>query len=320
MSYPWKKLGRVFIPQDVAGRPWLQAFAQGPCVLPFDDFVRVYFSCRPLPDRSGQFVSYSAHVDLARDDLTTILRVSDRPFLELGGTGCFDEFGTYPLSVVRVDGVVHGYYGGWTRCESVPFDVAIGLARSHDDGVTFERVGPGPVLGAGLDEPFVLSGPKIRKFDDRWLLYYIAGRRWLLDQGRPEPVYKIRMAISDDGVEWHREGRDLIADCLGPDEAQASPDVFSREGRHHMFYCYRHGTAYRGKERGYRIGYAHSSDLLHWTRDDERAGLDVSAEGWDSEMVSYPHVFDLDGVVYMFYLGNAVGRDGFGVARLEGSL
>ncbi len=37
-------------------------------------------------------------------------------------------------------------------------------------------------------------------------------------------------------------------------------------------------------------------------------------------MISYPHVFELDGETYMLYLGNQVGREGFGIARLEGEL
>ena len=55
-------------------------------------------------------------------------------------------------------------------------------------------------------------------------------------------------------------------------------------------------------------------------RDDAKAGIDVSEEGWDAEMISYPHVFELDGKIYMFYLGNQVGREGFGMAELEGKL
>ena len=37
-------------------------------------------------------------------------------------------------------------------------------------------------------------------------------------------------------------------------------------------------------------------------------------------MISYPHVFELDGRTYMFYLGNQVGRHGFGLAELDGTL
>jgi hypothetical protein len=315
--FVWKKLGRVFNPQEVEGRSWLKEFAQAPSVLIFDNFVRVYFSCRPQPDKNGQYVSYSAFVDLNRNNLFDIVNISQKPILELGESGTFDEFGTYPTSVIRNGELVTAYYGGWTRCESVPFNVAIGLAISHDNGVTFAKFGAGPVLSYSLNEPFIISGPKIRKYHDRWYLWYIAGRKWIKADGKPEPVYKIRMAVSDDGINWVKQDNDLIVSKIEENEAQASPDVFFYEGKYHMFFCYRYSVGFRSRQKGYRIGYASSDDLIRWVRDDAKAGIDVSEVGWDSEMISYPHVFELDGNVYMFYLGNQVGRFGFGLAQLE---
>jgi hypothetical protein len=318
--FRWKKLGKVFTPQEVQGRSWLREFAQAPAALVFDRFVRIYFSCRPPADENRQYVSYTGHVDVDRGNLMKILDVSVRPILELGALGEFDEFGTYPVSVARNGREVRAYYGGWTRCESVPFNVAIGLATSADEGATFTRVGKGPVLSYTPQEPFVLSGPKIRFFNDTWYLWYIAGRKWKLVDGRPEPVYKIRMASSSDGVGWTKANRDLVGSRIEEDEAQASPDVFYCNGKYHMFFCYRYSSRYRGRERGYRIGYASSRDLANWIRDDSKAGIDVSDDGWDSEMISYPHVFEVDGQIYMAYLGNQVGRHGFGLAQLEGVL
>lgn len=318
-AFVWEKLGKVFDPKTVKGRPWLREFAQAPATLIFDDVLRIYFSCRPPADAAGQYVSYSAYVDLDRRDPTRVLRVAEQPILSLGELGTFDEFGTYPVSVIHHDGKVRAYYAGWTRCVSVPFNVAIGCAESTDDGKTFQRLGPGPVIPYSLDEPFVISGPKIRRFNDIWYLFYIAGKVWKLVDGRPEPVYRIRMATSADGIAWTKLGKDLINTVVEDDEAQASPDVFWADGRYHMFFCYRYSAGYRSHAKGYRIGYASSDDLLTWARDDTRAGITVSATGWDSEMVSYPHVFQLDGQTYMAYLGNGVGREGFGLARLAGS-
>lgn len=318
--FRWRKLGKVFTPRLEPGRDWLVEFAQAPATLLFDDFVRVYFSCRPAADASGRYVSYSAYVDLERADLFKILRVAERPILQLGSLGTFDEFGTYPVSVIRNGAEVRAYYAGWTRCESVPFNVAIGVATSLDDGRTFNRLGTGPVLSYSPDEPFVLSGPKVRRFGDKWQLWYIAGRKWKMVGGRAEPVYKIRMAISDDGICWRKLHRDLIPSRIEEDEAQASPDVFYYGGKYHMFFCYRYSSDFRGRARGYRIGYASSMDMVTWERNDGQAGIDVSAEGWDAEMISYPHVFELDGKIYMAYLGNQVGRYGFGLAVLDGDL
>ena len=318
--FRWKKLGRVFDPNIVTDRPWLKEFAQAPATLIFDNFVRVYFSCRPLADLNGQYVSYSAFVDLDRKDLFKVIKVSSNPILSLGKLGEFDEFGTYPVSVYQFNDEVRAYYGGWTRCESVPFNVGIGIASSKDGGDTFQKIGTGPIISYSLDEPFVLSGPKIRRYNNKWYLFYIAGRKWKLVNGRSEPVYKIRLAISEDGMDWKKANKDLIESRIEEDEAQASPDVFYSEGKYHMFFCYRYSSNYRGKENGYRIGYASSENLLDWNREDLKAGIDLSTEGWDSEMISYPHVFQLDGKTYMAYLGNQVGRHGFGLAELEGTL
>lgn len=318
--FSWKKLGKVFTPQEIENRSWLKEFAQAPSALVFDDFVRIYFSCRPPADENGQYVSYSAYVDLDRSNLFHVRNVAEHPILSLGGLGEFDEFGTYPVSVIRDGEEVRAYYAGWTRCESVPFNVAIGCASSCDGGRSFTKLGKGPVLGSSPDEPFVLSGPKIRRFDDVWYLWYIAGKHWKVAGDRIEPVYRIRMAISHDGVRWTRINRDLIESRVEADEAQASPDVFKANGKYHMFFCYRYSSDYRGKARGYRIGYAYSTNLTDWIRDDSKVGIHISEAGWDAEMISYPHVFELDGNTYMAYLGDQVGRYGFGLALLEGAL
>jgi len=318
--FTWEKQGKIFDPTLITNRPWLKEFAQAPATLEFDDFLRVYFSCRPPADKNGQYASYSAYVDLDKNDLSNVLDIAEQPILSLGDTGEFDEFGTYPVSVYKTSDTIVAYYAGWTRCESVPFNTAIGMAMSYDEGKTFSKVGKGPIISYSIDEPFILSGPKIRFFNDKWYLFYIAGNKWVMDGGKPEPVYKIRSAVSHDGVHWDKHNVDLITNKIEEDEAQASPDVFFANGRYHMFFCYRYSKGYRTKEKGYRIGYASSSDLINWCRDDNKVGINISDKGWDNEMISYPHVFQLNNNIYMFYLGNQVGRYGFGLAKLRGEL
>lgn len=319
-KFIWSKKGCLFDPQLHATPEWMQQFAQAPATKEYEDFLRVYFSCRPLPDQNGQYVSYTGFVDLDKNNLFNIKRISEKPILTLGELGCFDEFGTYPVSVIDINNKPTIFYAGWTRCNSVPFNVAIGSGISDDNGETFQKLGHGPILSYTLDEPFVLSGPKIRKFNDVYYLFYIAGTKWILDNGKPEPVYRIKLATSNDGRNWIKLNKNLIDTFLEEDEAQASPDVIYKNGKYHMFFCYRKSKNYRGKENGYRIGYAWSLDLINWNRENDKVGIDVSDEGWDSEMVSYPHVFELDNKIYMMYLGNQVGKTGFGLAELEGDL
>lgn len=318
--FKWKKLGRVFDPSKVEGREWLHEYAQAPATLIFDDFVRVYFSCRPERDSEGQFVSYSAFLDLDRNNLFNIINVAEAPILKLGKKGCFDEFGTYPVSVIRMDDEVWAYYAGWTRCSSVPFNTAIGFAKSTNNGKTFEKLGDGPLLSYSPDEPFTLSGPKIRKFNNTFYLFYVAGDKWVVVDGKPEISHKIRLATSEDGINWTKYNKDLVPDRWGENESQASPDVFYANGQYHMFFCGWVPSSFR-KTKSRKIGYANSTDLVRWTRDDSKAGIDISeGDSFDNEMIAYPHVFELDRKIYMLYLGNEVGRYGFGLAELEGEL
>ena len=70
----------------------------------------------------------------------------------------------------------------------------------------------------------------------------------------------------------------------------------------------------------YRIGFASSRDGFKWDRNDALAGIDVSSEGWDSEMICYPYIFEHRGRFYMLYNGNGYGKTGFGLAVLENDL
>lgn len=315
--YTWKKLGKIFDPTTIKNKPWLNEFAQCTSALVFDDYVRIYFSCRPPKDENGQFVSYTAFADFDRKDLTKLIRVSDEPILELGDLGTFDEFGVYPSSIIRMNNLIYFYYAGWTRLASIFSNVAIGVATS-EHGEKFTRLGKGPILTRTLNEPFQASGPKVRIFNNTLYMFYIAGERWVLnDNGKSESIYKVRMATSEDGINWDRDGKNILSPILEEDECQAGPDVFYRDGKYHMYFSYRYGLDFRNNDRGYRVGYAYSTDLVSWTRDDQNVGIELSDSGWDSKDMHYPHVFDLDGQTYMLYNGNEFGRYGFGLATLN---
>lgn len=314
----WKKLGKIFDPTDHALPNGCVDFAQSPQALVCAGFVRVYFSTRQR-DASGKYLSHVAFVDFDRR-LSRILRVSKHVVVELGGLGCFDEHGIFPMSPVRDGDRVLAYTTGWNRTVSVPVDSSIGLAISTDDGQTFQKVGTGPVVTSSLHEPFLIADAFVMVRSGTYHMWYIYGTAWTsaAPGNQPERVYKIGHAVSADGVEWEKEGRQLIDDKLGGNECQALPTVIHFDGKYHMLFCYRRQFGFRtGREGAYRIGYAFSEDLKTWVRDDDSAGIEVSRDGWDSEMQCYPNVFECDGSIYLLYNGNEFGRRGFGVAVLE---
>lgn len=314
----WKKLGKIFDPTKHKLSNNCFEFAQSPQTLVFDDFVRIYFSTREKDD-TGKYLSHISFVDMDKS-FKEIMNVSTNTVLELGGLGCFDEHGVFPLNVIRDKDRILGYIGGWSRRVSVSVETSIGLAISDDDGLTFKRVGSGPVLTSSVDEPFLVGDPFVLHINGLYYMWYIYGLRWISNpiNNIKERVYKIGSAISNDGLSWKKEGRQLVSDSLNSDECQALPTVINLGGRYSMYFCYRQAIDFRGnRNNAYRIGYAFSDDLRNWVRDDKNAGIDVSEGGWDSDMMCYPHVFHCDGKVYMLYNGNEFGRFGFGLAVLE---
>lgn len=310
----WQKKGFIFAPQ--ATRTWMHEYAQVPTPVVFDDFIRVFFSTRPRDLVAGMPVAYIGYVDVDRDDCTKVLRIADQPVLPLGDPGTFDEFGTHPVSALWNGDELWLYYVGWTRLTSVPYNRAIGLAISRDGGHSFERHGRGPIVGATPNEPYLQQGPSVRVFDGLWHMWYLTGLDWIAHAGRMESVYQIVHASSQDGIHWQRDGKPILP-TTAEHECQAGQAVIYRNGRYHMWYSFRPGLDFRNSQRGYRMGYAVSDDLQHWQRNDSRAGIDVSAEGWDSGMVCYPQICEIGHRCYLFYSGNYFGRDGFGYAELQ---
>ncbi|MDA8106809.1 MAG: hypothetical protein M0Z71_15705 [Nitrospiraceae bacterium] len=316
----WKKLGKIFDPTKHKLPNNCVQFAQSPQTLVFDDFVRIYFSSRAVDKKNGKYLSHIAFVEMQKN-LHDIIRVSSKTVIPLGRLGCFDEHGIFPMNVMRYGNAVYGYTCGWSRRTSISVDTAIGLAISCDDGLTFRRIGDGPVLAASLHEPCLIGDPFVRVIGDLFHMWYIFGKGWkrFVPGIAPDRIYKIGHATSSNGINWIKEeARQIISDRLGPEESQALPTVIEVDGRHHMFFCYRQSFDFReNSSRSYRIGHAWSDDLLNWARDDENPLLDVTQDDWDSDMVCYPHVFQYEGEVFLLYNGNEFGRSGFGLAVLE---
>ena len=283
--FAWKRLGNIFNPVALKPSVWMQEYAQ--CPTPFllnQETLRVFIACRPERGEDGQYVSYPGYVDLDRNDVTRVVKVSSTPLLPLGNPGAFDEFGIMPSSAVRAGDNVFLYYTGWTRMSSVPFTVGIGLAVSRDGGETFQKLGEGPILGLALNEPYLVNSPAVRIIDGKWHMWYLTGTKWLPNDGKPEAVFQIAHATSEDGISWVRNGLPII-ESMSKDECQDIFLPFFHAGKWHAVFAYRKPIGFRSDPAStYRLGYASSADLVTWMRDDAQVGIDVSAEGWDSQM------------------------------------
>ncbi len=314
----WKKLGQIFDPTRHRNS-WMNHYSQNPNVLELEDRLRIYFTCRPPRDEFGNCVSNTAYADFELEEPFKLIEVSEKPVLQLGGPGDFDEFGIMPGSVLNLKdkNEIWLYYVGWTRMSSVPYKWSNGLAISYDSGKTFERYAKGPIMGSTFNDPYLQACPRTLRLENgEFIMWYNAGIEWNLLDGHYESIYITRFATSKDGIHWSENNKQVIPTKV-PKECQTSASFIRFNNRNHIFFSYRHGLNFRNKENGYRIGYAHSENYIDWSRADLMSDLTISEDGWDSEMVCYPHVVKLKNKIYMFYCGNNFGQNGFGVAMLE---
>ena len=279
---------------------WGVSHAAIPVVSEVNGAVSVYFSAR---DADGRSMIGVGAFDLARPADGFV--AAPAPVLGLGPLGAFDDSGVTTACLAVGEGRRLLYYTGWTRGVTVPFYFYIGVAAERADG-SYARVSAAPVLERNAIDPYLTASPSVLYDNGSWRMWYVSCVRWDLVDGQPRHYYHIKYAESSDAIAWTRTGTVCI-DFAPGEYAFARPHVVKdADGLYRMWY------SYRGDR--YRIGYAESRDGISWERKDHLAGIDVSASGWDSEMVAYPTVFDHGGQRYMLYNGNGYGRTGFGLA------
>ena len=313
----WIPRGQIFQFDESSFNGEFLGFAQSPQVLDCGDFVRIYFSTRQQ-SANGKFLSVIQYIEMDLE-FKAILGRSHGTVVPLGDLGTFDEHGIFPFSVFRHGDAVWGYSNGWSRRKSVSVETSIGLAISHDGGLHFEKFGKGPVLTASPQEPYLVCDPFVRVFDGVFHMWYIYGTGWHPhpDGHEPDRTYVIAHATSNDGREWVKEGRPILPQ-RHPLECQALPSVLQIGSRYHMVFCHRHTFDFRtNPERGYRLGYAYSDDLVNWVRNDEALQFEGPAQDWAADMACYPHLFANHRGTYLLYNGNQFGRAGFGMAELS---
>ena len=303
----WRKLGFVFNSSvDVNG---MDGYAMGPVAQPLGgDRFRIHFTARDAQKRG-----HLHFVDIDISSPSKILGMSKHETLGLGRKGCFDDNGVFLGSLVGTDDGLKCYYAGFDAGASIRFNAAIGVATWDAATSVFKRDYLGPVIEKDRDNPYFATAPFVLLRGGKWHVWFVSCQGWdAADLSIHK--YNIEHATSDDGVKWNRT-HDIAIDFQDEFEyAIARPSVVVDETGFHMWFCSR-GTRDIAT---YRMRYAKSPDGKTWTRKPmEFVGLDVSASGWDSEMICYPHVFDHNGRRYMLYNGNGYGKTGFGLAVLE---
>jgi len=287
--------------------------AQCPFVMKKSDGLYcVYFSSR---DKSGRSLPYSVSFSFESQYES---KVTDLPLLELGKPGTFDDCGVMPAWFLKSEQKVFMYYTGWNTRSTIPYHNSIGLAISKDDGISFEKLSDGPLWDRDYREPYFSGCPCVIKDSNGiWRMWYLSCVGWIEHNGKMEPKYHIKYGESTDGINWKRLG--IVAVNFNRDDEMGivRASVLKQGSIYKMWYCYRYLHDYRTDSQfSYRIGYAESLDGMNFTRHDYCVDLKLSANGWDSEMLCYPHVIEEQGKLLMLYNGNGFGKTGIGYAEM----
>ncbi len=303
----WLKRGLVYAPEKTHWWNQLYAILPTPIYLEGENIIRVYFSTT-CKDRFGRVT----FIDLNADNPSEVIYKHEDYILDTGVIGAFDDCGVNVSSVVTYDNNILMFYVGYQRHFKVPYSLLTGLAISRD-GINFHKTSNIPILERNNEELNIRSAPTVLIEAGILRAWYVAGIGWEkiggVHNSKLLPTYRIRYAESKDSIKWILGNEDIVE--LKNDEfGFGRPYIYKKADKYQLFYSVRREST------SYRIGFAESEDANNWVRKDNEIGIDVSVDGWDSEMICYPAVICVKGVTYLFYNGNNNGETGFGYAEL----
>jgi hypothetical protein len=295
----WVKKGLIFGPDGQSD--WAKHSALQPTPVLVGDAIRIYCGMR---DEHG--VSRIGYVEVDAERPANVRRVSERPVLDVGVPGAFDDNGVVPCAVAECGGEVRLYYSGYQLGTKVKNTGFTGLAVGSGDH--FRRYKQTPVTDRNDAGLLFRALHCILEEGGVWKGYLCVGDSYL--PGGKTPTYHIAYIESRDGLSFP-DSETPVLHTDGEACRLARPSVFRHQAHYHMVYA-------RGNDSGiFDLDLAESPDGVCWTRQGPLPGLERTPGAWDSRMASYPSLLRYKDKAYLFYNGNDMGRQGFGYAELE---
>lgn len=297
----WEKLGLLY--EVKGGHPLLLSHASNPLALHLNgDEFRIYFSGRDIHNKSS--VGW-VDIDIISKK---VLKLGSEPLISFGPE---DSFYSHGISIGNLyKSPKHEQYilfMAWQIRGNGHWRGDIGRLELKDNGGLVLSPNA-PFMSTDQEDEISLSYPHVEFHEGIYKMWYGSTIDWKSQNG--EMIHVIKYATSIDAENWVKHGIAVPYE-LGIAQAFSRPSVIIDDEGYHMWYSYRDGSGTK-----YRIGYSRSENGISWKNHLDDVGLDVSSQGWDSEMICYPFVFDHNGERYMLYNGNDFGRKGFGLAKL----
>ena len=287
---------------------WAQTHAMNPTVdVLSENIIRVYFS-----SLDSSKVGRIGYVDLNAKNPSEVINISDKPILDIGLDGTFDDNGVVPSSIITHKGIKYLYYFGFQMVKKVRFLIYSGVAVSTDNGNTFKRHSDVPVLDRNKTDKYICSLPHVIQDNNVFKVWYSGVNEWTQVKGKTLPLGNIRFAESSDPTMFAASN---IKKCLEPlkDEFSLSRAfVYKRNDTYHMLFSRRMRETDK-----YKLGYAQSQEGIQWNRNDNYLKISDSTSKWDDQMICYTSLIQINGQHLLFYNGNGFGETGFGYAVVK---
>jgi len=303
MKY-WRKLGNLYQLPLGGLHTKLQTHAANPVAILLEgDVYRIFFSARDPQNRSSVG---AVDVNVRK---RKIAFEHHHPFFSFGCEGSFYADGVSIGDWYEVDGRSFLLFMGWQNPTDAHWRGDIGRLEL-DVNFNLQIVDEYPFMTTDEIDPISLSYPWVHQDGEGYSMWYGSTRTW--DAGNNEMLHVLNFANSENGQNWTKKGLS-IPYREGIAQAFSRPTVaVTASNRLEMWFSYRGGNGDK-----YKIGYASQREDLEWELQLDNSGIEQSQQGWDSEMICYPFVFDHQGDRYMLYNGNSYGKTGFGLAILE---
>ena len=304
----WIKKGLIYCPSGE--KDWAQHSFMTPVPMQInEETIRLFGGMR---DHQG--ISRIGWIDVERGNPSKIQAICETPVLELGDPGMFDDNGMILGAIIKVsENDLRLYYIGFQLVEKVKFLAFTGLAISHDNGLSFERLKKTPLIDRMPHARYCNALHSIEKKDDGYRAWISCGNGWENINGTHYPQYDCWLMESEDGIDWGKTPPQKFLECDSNEYRIGRPTVNRKaDGTYEL----RVTSDTRSKEYGcFRLS---SRSGTRFTSKRIRELPRGQLGAWDDKMTCYPIRLDTShGESYLFYNGNEMGRTGVGFASLK---
>lgn len=143
-----------------------------------------------------------------------MIALNEQPVLQPGPAGAFDEHGIMPSCAIKKGKQVWAVLRRLELAREHPLQQLTGIAVSDDDGATFHRMFPGPVVDRTPNEIYSATAVFVLPEGERMHMWYARGLGWFEVNGQLEEVYRLRYGHSSDGIHWTRPTRSWCPGCV----------------------------------------------------------------------------------------------------------